>query len=94
MAEEERPVHVVVDCSPPPAPVFDEDGNEIPADVPPRVTQMPLSDKEWVQRQALSAQYAADQQLAAATADELAQAAAAHPDPLVQELARRAGILP
>jgi hypothetical protein len=79
---EERPVHTVVDCS------------------SGAVTHTPLTDDEWAEHRAAGARAAAEAaqrtELAAAAAaqrTELAAAAAAHPDPLVRELAARAGLL-
>lgn len=94
MAEEERPVHVVVDCTPPPLVVLGEDGEPVPVDAAPRVTVTPLSDEEWAEHRRRAEEHAAAQQAEAEQAAELAASAAEHPDPLVRMLARRAGILP
>lgn len=81
MNQDERPVHLVLDCGP---------GKT--------VTATPLTDEAWaVHRQAEAegdarARAAAEQ--AAADRQRVAALASAHPDPLVQELARRAGVLP
>lgn len=83
MAEEERPKHYVYDH---------ETGEEVAT---------PVSDEEWdeIKRK----QVEADAEWAAARAKEEADAAQAeadrqtllnHPDPAIQALARRAGIVP
>lgn len=57
------------------------------------VTHTPITDQEWDEmrqreQDAIAASAAAEQETA-----DLRVAAAAHPDPLVQALARKAGIL-
>jgi hypothetical protein len=56
-------------------------------------THTPLTDGQWSEHRRRAAEHAAAQKAQAAADAELAQTAAAHPDPLVQALARRAGIL-
>jgi hypothetical protein len=57
------------------------------------VTHTPLTDDEWAEHRAAGARAAAEAEAGAAQRTELAAAAAAHPDPLVRELAARAGLL-
>jgi hypothetical protein len=78
MAEtiEQRPVHVVVDCS----------GPEWV------ITETPLTDGEWAEHKRISAEHEAATTAAAANRVDLATQVAAHPDPLVQLLARKAGL--
>lgn len=90
--EQERPVHLIVDCSPPPPPSYDEDGNEIPRELPPRVRQIPLTDEEWAEHTHRAEAHAAAQAADAVEREQLAAQVAVHPDALVQLLARRAGL--
>lgn len=80
-APEERPVHVVVDCR----------GSLKESDW--AITETPLTDAEWAEHKQRSAEHAAGLEAAAAERAQLAALAAAHPDPLVQALARLAGVL-
>ena len=75
--------HMVVDCGP-----------RDPADTSPRETRVQLTAQEVVDYDARNAAWLADQQAAQAQAATLRAAALANPDPLIQALAKRAGILP
>lgn len=57
-----------------------------------KATRTPLTDDEWNERRAAEAQAVADEQARASADAQLCAAVAAHPDPIVRELAARLGL--
>lgn len=79
MVEEERPVHFVFDVG-----RQDEEGYQ--------GEYIPVSNEEWRARDARAAQEADDRAAQEAAETQLRDAVAAHPDPVVRELAARLGV--
>lgn len=71
---DQRPVHVVVDCT------------------SGQVTHTPLTDDEWEEHKRAMAEHADRVQSEQQERQRLANLVAGHPDPLVQELAKRLGL--
>lgn len=80
MSDEERPVHVTVDCS------------GISQKRAPVVTSEPVTDEEWAEMKARDEAAAEDERIRAAEDERIRAAVAAHPDALVRLLAARAGL--
>jgi len=56
-------------------------------------TEVPVTDEEWDELERAGQENLAAQQAAAADDDALRAAVQGHPDPVVQALARRAGLV-
>jgi hypothetical protein len=80
MFEEERPVHLVVSCDP----ILDEEA---------RVQTIPVTDSEWAEMKAAAVLRDEDRAKEAAEEEVLRLAVQNHPDPVVQALGKKLGIV-